>query len=233
MSDIIAKVSKLLELAKSENEHEASLAGARAAELMAKHQIQMAEVMGYVRDAPVEPELGRLDADDDAPWSKRLELWKTTLAVVVADAFGGKTFYRGNKHYTLHMVGPPDSVNAARYMYAFLFHQVNALSRRAMRERAESNSFRRAYAAGMVNRIGVRLREGRTAGIGSSTALVRVEAAVVAKYESMGHRASKAGGTQRPDGRLDGWRDGEHVDLAATPRESLTSGNKRLTDGEE
>jgi hypothetical protein len=134
------------------------------------------------------------------------------------------------------MIGPPNAVSAARYLYMALEKEVDRLGRREMRERGESNAWRRAYCKGMVMRIGARLREGRHNAMAqaSSTALVavsRMEKAIEETYKAMDLReASRGGNLKREEGVYEGWRDGADLDLSdADGRKGLGEGHKKLT----
>ena len=55
MSDVVEKIRKLLELSKSDNEHEAASAAAMAQELMVKHAIEEEEIRGRDPKSTSEP----------------------------------------------------------------------------------------------------------------------------------------------------------------------------------
>lgn len=233
--DVMAKLQKLFSLSQSSNEHEAALASQRAAELMAKHQIEAAELEEHVgsTQAP-RVESGRFDADEDADWSKREEAWKTQLGSTIAAGLGGKMWRQyGHKVYRFFMIGPPDSVNAARYLYLALSKEIARLSQREMKIRGESNAWRRAYCLGMVARIGSRLAEGRRAALSTSTAMVlvnKMDIAVAEAYDAKNLKDSKIGQRlKRNDGTTEGWIDGGKLDLSnVDDRARLGTGNKKL-----
>lgn len=228
------RLRKLLALGQSPNEHEAALASQRAAELMAQYQIKLAELNAHT-EAPPTPEQGRIDGEDNGPSSRREEAWRSYLATHLAEAMGGQMWRQyGYKSYRYLMIGPPDSVSAARYLYMALSREVHLMGQREMRQRLESNAWRRAYCSGVVMRIGARLSEGRRTVMSTSTAIVLVtpmNKAIQTALSALSLKDSKQGRTKREDGITQGYRDGVNVDLSdSLTRAKLTSGNKRLKD---
>src|SRR5678809_770365 len=99
----------------------------------------------------------------------------TQLGASLADGLGGKMWrLYGHKVFKFYMVGPPDSVAAARYLFLALKNEVNRLGRLQMRTRNETNAWRRAYCHGVVMRISHRLKQGRQQVLSTSTAMVHV-----------------------------------------------------------
>lgn len=232
---VLERLSKLMEMSERGTEHEATIAAQRASELMAKHQLTMADVLSHIKDREViiTTETGRVDDEENAPPGKRRELWMEVLLVGVAHACGGKTFkYSHGKTYTFWMVGPPDSVAAARYLYMMLEKDIGRIARKEMKDRGESNSFRRAYARGIAMRIGHRLKEQRTQTFegASSTALAIVDkqkAAIEAAMPRMSKQA-RGGHTKTPDAISEGYERGGSVDIGSASSHRLGQGNKEL-----
>lgn len=233
---ILHKLAKLLELAERGDEHEAQVAAQRAAELMAKHQIDAAQVIAASSRPDEKPvvEEGRIDGAGDEGAS-RIENWHKALLVSVAEACGGRAWMSGKGRYQrFMMVGPKDSVAAARYVYMHLEKQVNRLSRAAMRESSVgTNAWRRAYAVGMVARVRERLIAGRRAAMkmATTTALVVVDKtalAVAEAHDAKNLRQSKSGAIKRPDAMSHGYRDGDRVDLGSQGAARLGEGQRRL-----
>ncbi len=165
----------------------------------------------------------------------RVEAWHKALGAVVADSLGGRLWFSGRgKTAVFRMVGPPDSVATARYVYMHLERQVARLSRTAMREHGETqNAWRRAYAMGMVTRIAERLRAGRASVMcaASSTAMVHVSAqrrVVDEAYDALDLRRARVGRQKRPDAGTHGYMDGGDVDLGAGDKPRLGEGQRRL-----
>ena len=214
------------------NEHEGHLAAARLAELMARHQVETADLVG----PPLGVEDGRLDAEDDAPLS-RVEHWELTLASAVAEASGGRAWFQAAAHerrrMRLRMCGPLGSTGAARYMYLWLRRQVADMSRAAARARGESNAWRRAYAVGLVTKIYQRMTAARRVVVdaASSTAIVLVDRQrqlVDERLAADGLTARRSRDLKRPNARLEGFRDGDDVDLGDADAAQLGEGHRRL-----
>ena len=233
--DVMDKLKKLMSLSQSSNEHEAALAAQRAAELMARHQIEAAEFHAHVghTDEPTTPESGRIDAEEESAWGKREEAWKAQLADALATNLGGKMWRQyGHKIFRFFMIGPPDSIAAARYLYMALEAQIRRLGQVEMRKRGESNAWRRAYQLGMVLNVSSRLKQGRETVISTSTAMVhvsRMNEAVEEVYAAMELKHSKGGQLKRADATSDGYRDGAQLDISSAPgRKGLGEGHRRL-----
>lgn len=236
---ILDKLQKLHQLMSSPNEHEAQLAAQRAAELMAKHQIEMAEVQAHAAGRGVAaPEIvsARVDGVDESE-APRVENWHKTLLAALGEAFGAKVWMQGaGKRRKFYAVGTADSVSAIRYMYSMLERTVNRLSRAAGRAIGEdSNAWRRSYAVGMSIRIGERLSAGRRAGMqgASTTALAvidKTKEAIDAKLKEAAPklREARAGKRKRGDATSYGYRDGERVDIGSADASRLGEGQKKL-----
>lgn len=233
---ILSKLAKLLELKDSPNEHEAQVAAQRAAELMAKHQIDEAQVIAASARPDDKPRLeeGRIDGEGEE--ASRIENWHKALLVAVAEACGGRAWMNGRGRYQrFMMVGPKDSVASARYIYMHLERQVSRFSRAATRESpVGTNAWRRAYAMGMVARVRERLVAGRRAAMkaATSTALVVVDKTALAvkeAHDAKNLRTSRYGGMKRPDAQTHGYRDGDKVDLGSSDARRLGEGQKKLS----
>jgi hypothetical protein len=233
---ILDRLVKLIEMSKRGTEHEAEIAAQRAAELMAKHQIDAATVEAQLSGKAKKPDLerGRVDADNEAAPS-RVERWHSVLLAAVAEACGGRAWMHGKgRKQMFFMVGPKGAVDSAKYLYAMLEKDVNRLSREAGRRHEQpSNAWRRAYALGMSSKISHRLMEGRKAAMSqaTSTALVVVDAtkrAIDDVLDAMDLRQQKRGAQKRPDAMTWGYIDGDKVDLGITDRARLGEGQKKL-----
>ena len=228
---ILDRLKKLMEMADRGTEAEAAVAAERAAELMAKHQLDVADVEAHKAGADKpQIERGRIDAEEADPLT-RLENWNKSLLAAISDSLGARAWIQSRgKRGMFRIIGPVDSVSTARYLYLHLSRQVNRLSREAGRLHGEtSNAWRRSYAIGMVARVWERLKAGRAAAMSAatSTALVWVDKtkqAIDAEHAEMNLRAARHGARKRPDAGSYGYRDGDRVDLG--------SGGARLAEGQ-
>ena len=85
MDEIVEKIRKLLALAESPNENEASLAAEKAQEMMLKHGIDIATVA---------MEDGVSMSVDDEIHRTRLDVWRRQLATVVANNMEGNVVFQ-------------------------------------------------------------------------------------------------------------------------------------------
>lgn len=230
---VYEKLAKLLELASRGDENEAAVAAERAAELMAKHQISGLDVESWRKTGftpEVEPETNRIDDERGAPWSKKFEAWQGGLAEAIAVGLGGRAFRAGNKLFQLWIIGPPGIPEAARYMYMALNREIRLMGRRAMTERGESNSWRRAYCMGVVSRIASRMklkRESVMHDVGTALVLVRdMDMRIKQEMDNLHIRNSRTGGSKRPDGMIVGWHDGGKMNLGDNTQ--LEAGRREL-----
>lgn len=86
---VLERVKKLLELAKSDNEHEAAAAAARAAELCLKHEIEEADLEAA---KPAGEQQVHPAADETIDRDKRAVTWKIYLKMGLCSAFGGDSY---------------------------------------------------------------------------------------------------------------------------------------------
>lgn len=233
---VLDRLSKLMSLADSSNEHEANLAAERAAQLMAEHQISAADLAGRGA-AKASVERGRIDAEDSDDGFSRVEAWHKGLAASIADAMGGRLWLHGyGRHQRFMMIGPPDVVASARYMYLHLEKQINRMSRAAARAHGETqNAWRRAYCLGMVGRVYERMLAGRKTAMqaATSTAMVHVDAQKKAVDEAFDEMVLKplprtGAKLKRADAGSHGYVDGADVDLGSSDAKRLGQGQRKL-----
>lgn len=124
---ILERVKRLLALAQSDNEHEASLALARAEELMAEHNIKEAELAEADRETA---------SVDGVPLysGKRIPGWVCQLAITVSENAG--CYMYSSRCYSMehgtesHLIitGNPSDRDAARAMFAWIRSVIERLS---------------------------------------------------------------------------------------------------------
>lgn len=241
---IIDRIRKLLALSKSSNEHEAAAAAARAAELMAQHQLSEA--------ALCEVELEPVDAHSIDESGKCVS-WKGTLANGCARAFCCRMFWNRAEHWDTKrhrwkqtvrtmVVGRENDVAGVRYMYQYLVKEVARLADEAWKEKTRYvslRSWKNSFRLGCSARIQKRLIDQRKATLGqaaedesNSQALMRLdemEAAVNAFCDQLNLQAGSAPRC-RESGYSDGVRAGDSVSLGGgrgqlgTPATQLSKG---------
>jgi hypothetical protein len=157
---LLDRIKRLLRLAESPNVHEATVAAARAQELMARHRIEAAALdagadddgIVDMRDAPLEA-------------SKRLRPWKTQLGSVVARTNGCRVYVlesAGMRQMVL--VGRVEDAELVRALYTELVTRVECLTRHhgRGRDRAFCNAFRLGVVATLHERLTLSAELART-----------------------------------------------------------------------
>ncbi len=183
---IVAKVQKLLRLSQSSNANEASLAAAKAQELIDRHQLDatllaldQAEPMTGLDDEPI-VDFAKAGAPLDA--QKRLDRWRGALASVVARQNGCRIYFSGGD---IALVGRPSDAETVRYLYGYLSREVERLA--TEHGKGMGRSWRNNFRLGVVDAISDKLYQERRrfehdvrteARAESSTALMRVDRAL-------------------------------------------------------
>jgi hypothetical protein len=117
-SKALDKITKLLALAESENQHEAELAATRASELMAKYQIEFAEVL--IKEAGA----GSIQTVEYTVKGQRMKLqWIVILAYGCAQLFDGTVLTRpGELHGTsFTWVGTKEDIPLMKALFEHLY----------------------------------------------------------------------------------------------------------------
>jgi len=117
---VLDKIRKLLALAQGGNENEAALAAAKAAELIAKYEVDSAQLEvdgGEVRPDPLES----LAFDRQ----RENESWKGYLMVGIERLLGVKVWNDGGR---LTIYGRRSKINTFTYTYAYLCAEVQRLA---------------------------------------------------------------------------------------------------------
>lgn len=153
---LIEKVQKLLALAESSNEHEATLAAEKAQELMLRYGIELAHIAALA-DKEVGIGSNRIGC--------RIDPWRRALARAVAVANGCDMVYTGlPRKWTGDFTfwGPRDTLPGVVTLYQYLEAQLVVISRlEAVKvshaSAARSMQWRRSFLVGAVSRISARL----------------------------------------------------------------------------
>jgi hypothetical protein len=161
LSTVLRRIHALLATAerKAGNEQEAALAAERAAELMARYQITAAtvEAAAPATAAPraEEPIVSRR-AEDNGPEARKRVAWKMAIVTGVAASLDCRTYWHGHEP-TLY--GRTSAVDAARYLVAYLYREVDRLA--AEQAHGYGRSYAHAYRIGCAGRISQRLVEAK------------------------------------------------------------------------
>ncbi len=151
---ILDKIQKLLKLAESPNEHEATLAMEKAHALLAEHNVTMAEVAAHNNDVGVE-EVGHGTHTTNAGATWVRQLWMSTAKLYFCDYF----FSSGN-HKTYHtIIGTKANSATAMHMAEYLTGTVLRLSNEA--GWGQPGKFKSNFRQGCALRLARRMREMR------------------------------------------------------------------------
>lgn len=163
---ILDKIRKVLALTTSPVEGEAQAAAAMLQKLLAKHNLQMAD-------------LEQRGAAKAGISTKNLDLgkaafkWKHNLAFGMADFYFCHAVFQTRTGFTF--VGRPDNVETLEALYNWLVEQIKVIARETRRQQAthiDPLRWQLHFGLGAVNRLLERLKEQRDAESAEVTALV-------------------------------------------------------------
>jgi len=158
---VLSKVRKLFELSNSSNENEAALAAAKARELLARHNLSIADLPA----ADLKSAMAATEASVRV--GKVVRNWVKGLLIHIAYGFECDHIIR-RRHGcdpTLSFIGTPADAEIASCTFQFLYRQLDRLANEALPKLKRENrgwsggALRYAYLDGAVKRIGERFRE--------------------------------------------------------------------------
>lgn len=220
---ILDRIQKLFRLTESPNEHEAQLAAAMAAELLAKHQLSEAEVRlaGVSEEAP--EQAGEVSLRE----AKVNDIWRSVLLQGVAGGFGCVAYISKGQGVVLRLIGRVTPLSAARYTYAYLEREIGRiadaewLQNRGLTRvpvRTWKDSFRKGMAIRLAERLRTRRQEVVSAASENAIVLVREDEAELRRIlEAKGTRQSRQRLFANPDAFEQGKAAGERVVLSGEP----------------
>lgn len=142
---ILSKVKKLLKLAQSANAHEATLATAKANELLMKYNLE------HITDNDSEEEEVCVKSIYE---SKRSNVQMSALYEILEHFYVQPVFNRGQKKAYLEVIGTRTNVEMADYIAKFLVNEFQRLYKRSgLKGAAAKNSFIRGIAEGFSEKI--------------------------------------------------------------------------------
>jgi hypothetical protein len=222
---IADRIQKLLKLAESDNEHESALAASRAADLLAKHNLTLAEIAA--RNPEAAPEAIEMEY---LIQSRRISNWKVRLAGGVARACDCRILIAAGRG--INILGTVGDIAAARVLFAYL---CEASDRCVKREKdlsidylrasqyGDGNKYVRSFRLGLAERLSVRVqadaaarKETVEADASAGTALVlsskRDRVALATRRRSSG-RGYGTSGASDGSGYRRGYTEGGNVGL--------------------
>lgn len=257
MSAIIERVRKLLAMAEStDSVAEAAVAAARAAELMAQHELSEAEIRAAAgaEAAPPEP-IVRDAIIPGQEKAKRRVAWKQTIASAAARAFHCHLWFRQAE---FRLLGRTSNTQAASYVITHLWREVDTLTEAAWNEavaagrvrtdRLAAKTWRANFRLGAAARLAERLYEqqrapavpapqtpGASGASGASTMALAIvdrdREEVVEEWKTMTRRWRSSRGLSGTTTRV---RDAYHQGREAGGAISLSGvGHQRLNRGQD
>jgi hypothetical protein len=201
---LIDRISKLLSLAgNNPSEKEAEAAAAKAAHMMAEHNISMAQVASA--QAANDMKNG-LHAEYTRVYMSTRNEWVISLASVVARACDGRIVFAKGTRYSegfIDFFGPEGSVESMIALFRYLEFQFPGMATSAfLKEKAMGNPihgkrFKNSYLHGLVAGVQTRFREmRRVVDENNSSALVVIGKAVEKKMNEV-HGRTRAHNTSR------------------------------------
>lgn len=166
------RIRKLLRTSRSSNEHEAALAAARAAELMAEFELTEAELRVEDTERKAEPieRAGRVYEDEAK--RRRRSAWREAVIGAVASSFGCRWYLSGGRGCCPRLFGRLSMVQAATYTSLYLMREIERICEETWRgsegddARAagqQPKRWRNAFRIGAAHRVAERLAEQRRA----------------------------------------------------------------------
>lgn len=240
---VLDRLAKLLNFAANTSGPEAETAAKRAAEIMAKYQVDMAEVEAHRSSGQekVEVDGGRIDAEEADPPQRAHNTWKTMLSSAIVLNLGGKSWIswksvNGKKVHTIMMVGPQGTVRAARYLYMALSRQLEKMVRQFLKQTGGKGPQGNAYLQGAVGRIYERMKAARdeamkTASSVALTVIDKTSAAVQASLPEKLKDARTVAPAQDMIARMAGYQDAGTLDLGKPDRKGIEDADDQLSDG--
>ena len=142
---IVDKIQKLLALTESSNEHEAALAAEKAHELLAEHNLSMAQVESASKKEKLNEQVGHTSATSKlgARWVRNL--WLATARLYFCEYI----YSRGNHKTYLTVIGSEANTTTACHMAEFFTQSVVEMSKGS----SSQSSFRTGCALRLVARL--------------------------------------------------------------------------------
>ncbi len=146
---IITRISKLLALAGSTNEHEAALAMQRATELLHRHNLDMAAL----------EELSPCVRLIIKPGKKQIPSYRRTICAILRDYFFVKVVYSylydpetDNTYKTIELLGRAENVPVAEHCYYFLEQQLPQLwQKNRHKHQGNTRTAKNSYYLGLLH----------------------------------------------------------------------------------
>jgi len=176
---LLEKIQKLLNLANSDNEHEAKLAMERANELLVKHNISM-------QQATVDLEYEKTVLTEDSKQSTEDKFVRSILSefFFVKLVTSRRTKYINSKRVattTIFILGTDTNVQIATYVYGYLKNTFKSLFKQYKKETGCPANVKQSYYAGLYDGLKIQL-EATKVKVEQKEGLVLVDDKKLARY---------------------------------------------------
>ncbi len=213
--NILEKIRRLLALATSSNVNEASVAAAKAQELMMRHRISQIEVETADDSRDDDDQI----VDSEVMSTRSTIPWRQGLIAGLAKANGCETYVQrrtSGMHYRI--VGQTSQTQVVSYMYAYLSREVDRLaSHRSSMGRSWLRDFRLGAVTAIISRVNEANQRVVEEHVGS-VALARIDDAdrrvkdAIARLDL--EKARPVGGIKDADAFVSGAKAGHSVVLS-------------------
>lgn len=242
IEEAMSKIKKLLSLSTSSNQHEASLAAAKAAAIMEEYQITEASL---VQDPEKDEPVGSFEIDGKS--NKKIH-WRMAVAGGCATVCNCSVYWYGSR---IMMIGRENDVRAAQYLFGMISPQVDRLAEECYQretpwedKRRWMHAFRLGCARTIQNRMYVQHREMQSKlktdaqnrlaiedGGNSTTALMVIDRRL-AKVEDFKQKLGLKKGTSSrissSSGYAQGREAGQKVHIGGSARGAIGSGPRLI-----
>lgn len=142
---LLLRIEKLMSLAQSDNEHEASLAMNKAQQLLAAHHLQSLTT-------PPEFILTIVPTKKKRITSLQSRICSLLMQFYAVDIVIGETFdiQSGSTKKTFELFGRPENVVIAEYTYHFLEQTIDGLWKKYQLKNAASTALKKSYQLGLI-----------------------------------------------------------------------------------
>lgn len=231
LKSVLDKIAKLRALAaRATTQAEAEAAAAQAASLIAKYQIDEAQI-----ETPDAARTEEVAAEDEPLYreEKRNQKWRSVLASALAELHGCGVVYASVVGLTRYRIaGRPSDVAIVRYLFAWLHVEIARLSEKE-HGKAAKNAFRIGAVFGVLRAMAqARRAEEAAAPAGATVALAMVDRAELSHAALAGNRKPRTGTAPQASDRdalIRGFRAGGAI--APKPALAATDGTLLLGEG--
>jgi hypothetical protein len=211
ITPVLEKIKKLLALSTSSNPHEASLATAKAQELLAQYNIELSQIQTSEPASPYE----------QTALSTGSRVWRRQLLGVIARHNFCDTVYDSEEKQTM-LIGERHNSEVVQYLYTYLVRLLESMATEAYRQSTShlpAITWKDSFYAGALRSINQRLREQQSQFAATSSecrSLVVVKSEELQEVVHRFHpnlRTGRAKAVVRCDGYYNGIKAGRTVAL--------------------